>query len=110
METSLGKFEFSLNVLDLGASIRFYETLGFSRAAGDAQSWCEMKNGELSIGLYQGHVSSNLLTFFTSGVPEIAERLRQSGLPIEHGPELEADGSTGLTLCDPDGNRIYVNG
>jgi hypothetical protein len=110
MQTSLGRFEYSLNVLDLPASIAFYEALGFERGGGDGRSWCEMVNGDLHLGLYQGHVSSNLLTFFTPQVAEIAGRLASAGVAVDQGPELEQDGSTGLTLSDPDGNRIYLNG
>jgi hypothetical protein len=110
METSPGKFELSLNVVDLSASIEFYSALGFEPAQGDGHTWREMRSGPLSIGLYQGHVSSNLITFFTPEVAGIAARLAEAGLAAEQGPEVEDDGSTGLTLRDPDGNRIYING
>lgn len=110
METSLGQFELSLNVLDLPASITFYEALGFVRTAGDGASWCVMRNGMLALGLYQGHVSTNLLTFFTPEVGSIGSRLVAAGLADDGDLETEADGSVGLTISDPDGNRIYLNG
>ena len=51
----LGAFSVSLAVKDLDASKAFYEKLGFSVFAGEAdQNWLIMKNGTCVIGLFQG--------------------------------------------------------
>ena len=42
----------------------FYEKLGFKEFVGDiTQNWLIMKNGEHTIGLFQGMFEKNLLTF-----------------------------------------------
>jgi lactoylglutathione lyase len=51
----LGAFSISLAVKDLEASRGFYEKLGFEVFAGDAaQDWLILKNGDHTIGLFQG--------------------------------------------------------
>jgi catechol 2,3-dioxygenase-like lactoylglutathione lyase family enzyme len=51
----LGAFSISLAVKDLEASKSFYEKFGFRAFAGDmAQNWLIMKNGDHTIGLFQG--------------------------------------------------------
>ena len=60
----LGAFSVSLNVADLGASRRFYEALGFTQFHGDAsQGWLILRNGSTVIGLFQGMLERNTLTF-----------------------------------------------
>ncbi len=60
----LGAFSVSLAVKDLQASKTFYEKLGFSVFAGEAeQNWLIMKNGDHVIGLFQGMFERNVLTF-----------------------------------------------
>lgn len=118
----LGNFSVSLAVSDLAASRAFYEALGFARVAGNpAQNWLILGNGSAIIGLFQGHIDGNTLTFnpgwdsagntlheFTD-VREIQRRLRDAGIT----PEVEADESTRgpafLRLVDPDGNKILID-
>ena len=60
----LGAFSISLAVKDIEASKAFYEKFGFSAFFGDAsQNWLIMKNGDLAIGLFQGMLQRNTLTF-----------------------------------------------
>jgi len=60
----LGAFSVSLSVNDIEASKIFYEKLGFTVFAGDrAQNWLIMKNGDHTIGLFQGMFDKNILTF-----------------------------------------------
>ncbi len=60
----LGAFSVSLAVKDLAASKAFYEHFGFSEAGGDAiQNWLVMRNGDTTIGLFQGMFDKNMLTF-----------------------------------------------
>ncbi|MEO1234360.1 MAG: VOC family protein, partial [Myxococcota bacterium] len=62
--TSLGAFSVSLSVSDLGASQAFYEKLGFVTAGGDAaQNWLILRNGSVTLGLFQGMFEKNMLTF-----------------------------------------------
>ena len=118
----LGNFSVSLAVKDIEASRKFYESLGFSKFAGDAsQHWLIMKNGDHVIGLFQGMFTENILTFnpgwdsnaqrlpnFTD-VRELQRKLKEQGLT----PLTEADeGTTGpasFTIADPDGNTILFD-
>ena len=59
----LGNFSLSLAVEDLAASRAFYETLGFQSVMGDAKHWLILRNGTATIGLFQGMLERNTLTF-----------------------------------------------
>ena len=60
----LGAFSVSLAVRDLEASRRFYERLGFVQVMGEAaQGWLILRNGGHTIGLFQGVLERNTLTF-----------------------------------------------
>jgi hypothetical protein len=60
----LGAFSVSLAVKDIKASHAFYEKLGFEVFGGDAsQNWLILKNGDCVIGLFQGMLERNTLTF-----------------------------------------------
>ena len=122
MKTKLGAFSISLAVKDLAASRAFYEKLGFEHVMGDpAQNWIILRNGETTIGLFQGMFERNMLTFnpgWTSqnqaledfaDVREIQRGLKAEGVALS----LEADETTtgpgSLMLTDPDGNPILLD-
>ncbi len=117
----LGTFSVSLTVKDLQASIAFYEKLGFARYAGDGERMLIMRNGDATIGLFQGMFERNMLTFnpgwdaacntlpaFTD-VREILKRVKAAGLePVEaHTPGDKGPGS--FIVVDPDGNPILID-
>lgn len=117
----LGAFSVSLAVKDLQASKAFYEKLGFTVFGGDAsQNWLILKNGDHTIGLFQGMFEKNTLTFnpgwkqdtskldrFTD-VRELQRKLKADGVEIV----TEAEGTEGpgsFMVVDPDGNPILVD-
>lgn len=120
----LGAFSISLNVADLGASQRFYETLGFVVTGGDPDhGYVILRNGDATIGLFHGMFEGNILTFnpgltgrmerlgeFTD-VREIERTLLDAG--IELGERVAEDagdeGPAHITLVDPDGNAILID-
>jgi len=60
----LGAFSISLSVKDIVASGKFYKKLGFKEIGGDiAQNWLILRNGDHTIGLFQGMFEKNTLTF-----------------------------------------------
>lgn len=60
----LGAFSISLKVKDIKKSVEFYEKLGFTYKAGNIdQNWIVLKNGSTVIGLFQGYIEENTLTF-----------------------------------------------
>lgn len=106
----LGEFELSLNVANLKRSLEFYQRLGFTRRGGnEQQGWVLLEGSGLRLGLYQGHLASNLFSFFHPDVNRLAVELSERGAQFASGPELEADGTLGATLRDPDGNVLYLN-
>lgn len=122
MTTKLGAFSISLAVKDIAASKAFYEKLGFEEVAGDqTQNWLIMRNGETTIGLFQGMFDRNMLTFnpgwtsqaetlsdFTD-VREIQRNLKDKGLTLDSEAAESEIGPANLMLTDPDGNPILID-
>ena len=118
----LGAFSVGLAVKDLQASRQFYETLGFTAFAGDpAQGWLIVKNGDRVIGLFQGMLERNVLTFnpgwdadaqplasFTD-VRELQRRLRAAGVEFASEADEGTTGPASFIVVDPDGNPIFVD-
>jgi catechol 2,3-dioxygenase-like lactoylglutathione lyase family enzyme len=118
----LGAFSISLAVKDLEASRRFYEKLGFTSFAGDpSQNWLILKNGARVIGLFQGMLERNALTFnpgwdsdaqplagFTD-VRELQRRLRADGMQFVSEADESTTGPASFVVVDPDGNPIFVD-
>ncbi len=118
----LGAFSVSLAVKDIAASRAFYEKLGFEQVHGDqSQNWLILRNGDTTIGLFQGMFERNMLTFNPgwSGkaeplaeyedVRDLQDRAKARGLA----PTMEADDATtgpaSFMLADPDGNPILID-
>ena len=118
----LGNFSVSLAVKDIGASKRFYETLGFRVFMGDqARNWLIMKNGAHTIGLFQGMFDKNVFTFnpgwnsdaqplggFTD-VRELQRQLKAGGLSMIVEADEKTTGPASFMIADPDGNTILVD-
>lgn len=106
----LGNFELCLNVAEIRRSLEFYETLGFKRIGGNvSDGWAIIESGNCRIGLYEGHIGSNLLNFRGADVFALASALKSRGLEFTQDAFREPDGSAGAILADPDGNQIYFN-
>ena len=61
---NLGAFSISLAVQDLDKSKAFYEKLGFEVFGGDPEyNYLMLKHGDHVIGLFQGMLDKNILTF-----------------------------------------------
>ncbi|MEO1008075.1 MAG: VOC family protein [Planctomycetota bacterium] len=119
---NLGAFSISLAVKDLSASRAFYEALGFDVVGGAVESnYLILRNGEATIGLFEGMFEQNILTFNPgwSGVGEhpsefpdvreIQRRLRASGLEFHSEADETTTGPASFVLLDPDGNPILVD-
>jgi len=120
----LGAFSISLSVADLAASRRFYEALGFVVTGGDVEhNYLILKNGESTIGIFQGMFEGNILTFNPGltnrmerldeylDVRQIARHLEDAGIAVVSGIDAGAgeDGPANITLIDPDGNAILID-
>ena len=118
----LGTFSISLNVKDLEVSKSFYEKLGFKVFAGDmAQNWLIMKNGDHTIGLFQGMFEKNIMTFnpgwdkngntldaFTD-VRSLQREIKARGIKIEPEADESTTGPASFIVIDPDGNTILID-
>lgn len=118
----LGVLSISLAVADLDASLAFYGALGFERVGGDpGEGWLILKNGESTIGLFQGMFDRNVVTFnpgltprmervqeFTD-VRDIQRRLEDAGLELTTRVEEGTTGAGSITLVDPDGNPVLID-
>lgn len=118
----LGTFSVSLAVKDLDKSKQFYEKLGFRIFAGDqSQNWMILKNGNSTIGLFQGMFDKNILTFnpgwnenaekldsFTD-VRQIQENLKSEGINIITEADTDSSGPGSIMIEDPDGNPILLD-
>jgi catechol 2,3-dioxygenase-like lactoylglutathione lyase family enzyme len=120
--TTLGAFSVSLAVKNLQASREFYEKLGFEVVFGEAeQNWLILRNGTVTIGLFQGMFERNMLTFnpgwddkarpveeFTD-VREHQRRFKSKGLAIATEADESGTGPGMLMLLDPDGNPVLLD-
>ncbi len=118
----LGAFSISLAVEDLEASRDFYEKLGFEVVGGDpSQNWQILRNGDHTIGLFQGMFEQNILTFnpgwdrnanpldtFTD-VRELQRRLKEAGVRLVNEADENSTGPASFVALDPDGNPILVD-
>jgi lactoylglutathione lyase len=118
----LGAFSISLAVEDLRASRDFYEKLGFTVFAGEAsENWLILKNGDATIGLFQGMFEKNILTFnpgwdssaqtldgFTD-VRELQRQLKAQGVQLVSEADETTTGPASFVVIDPDGNPILMD-
>jgi catechol 2,3-dioxygenase-like lactoylglutathione lyase family enzyme len=118
----LGNFSMSLAVKDLAVSRAFYEKLGLRAIAGEpAQGWLILQNETSTIGLFQGIVERNTLTYnpgwTRSGEPladfedvrEIQRELRRQGIEPASAADESTTGPASLVVIDPDGNPILLD-
>lgn len=118
---ALGAFSISLAVKDLAASRAFYEKLGFVAGHGDGKRWIVLRNGDTVIGLFQGVIPKNSLTFnpgwtqqatplatFTD-VRAIQTLLEERGLALTSKADPQSTGPAYLMLTDPDGNPVLID-
>ncbi len=118
----LGAFSISLNVKDIQASQSFYEDLGFSRFFGDPdENWIIMKNGSTTVGLFQGMLEKNMMTFNPGwnenaeelkeydDIREIQKKLKARGRPLLSEADENESGPASFTIKDPDGNIILID-
>ncbi|MCG8337861.1 MAG: VOC family protein [Proteobacteria bacterium] len=118
----LGGFSISLAVKDLQASKVFYQKLGFEVFHGEEeQNWLIMKNGDATVGLFQGMFEKNILTFNPgwdtsannldsfADVRELQKEFKAKGLTLESEVDESTSGPGSITLIDPDGNPILID-
>lgn len=118
----LGAFSVSLAVKDIQASKTFYEKFGFRQVGGDIeQNWLILRNGDHTIGLFQGMLENNILTFnpgwdqhcntqadFTD-VRQLQKELKAAGVELTSEVDEAGSGPGSFTVLDPDGNPLLFD-
>lgn len=118
----LGTFSISLAVKDIEQSKNFYEKIGFKVFVGDpSQNWIILKNGEATIGLFQGMFERNILTFnpgwngnaerlnqFTD-VRELQRQVKEKEIEIISEADELSSGPASFMIADPDGNTVLFD-
>ncbi|MGI9318373.1 MAG: VOC family protein [bacterium] len=118
----LGAFSISLAVKDLVASREFYQKLGFEVVGGEeSQNWLILRNGDHTVGIFQGMFEKNMLTFnpgwnsdaaelngFTD-VRELQRQLKGQEVPLLTEADETTTGPASFIVVDPDGNPILVD-
>ena len=118
----LGALSISFSVKDIAVSKRFYENLGFTVVGGNQdENWLILKNGDHTIGLFQGMFEKNTLTFnpgwnsdakelseFTD-IRELQKELKKKGQSFVAEVDESTAGPGSFLIEDPDGNPILVD-
>ena len=118
----LGAFSVSLAVKDIHASVEFYGKLGFTVFGGDiTQNWIILRNGDVTIGLFQGMFEGNILTFnpgwsadatplehFTD-IRELQKSVKSAGIEVADEADESGSGPASFMVVDPDGNSILFD-
>lgn len=120
--SSLGAFSTSLAVADIEASKAFYAKLGFEPVGEfGGEGWAILRNGTITIGLFQGMFERNMLTFnpgwdaecnplesFTD-VRELQAKLEADGVELQSKADPSTTGPASIVVVDPDGNPILID-
>ncbi len=118
----LGTFSISLAVKDLKTSRDFYEKLGFTVFHGDEKmNYLILKNGNATIGLFQGMFPNNIMTFNPGwdenanvlesfeDVRQIQKELKANNISLVAEADETTTGPANIMLVDPDGNQILID-
>lgn len=118
----LGGFSISLAVKDLEASREFYNKLGFETFHdGSAHRYLILKNGQHTIGLFQGMFEQNILTFNPgwdqsaqkldeyTDVRELQRQLKAKGMTFAKEADESTTGPESFVVVDPDGNPVMID-
>lgn len=118
----LGAFSVSLNVKDIQASKAFYQKIGFEIIGGnEIEKWLILKSGDKIIGLFQGMLEKNMLTFnpkwnhnceTIDGAPDVRDlqqHFKENGIAIIDEADESGSGPDSFMVEDPDGNPILFD-
>lgn len=107
----LGRFhEIGIQTTAIGASVEFYERLGFSQVE-TGETWTHpygvLTDGRIYLGLHQHSFASPALTFVHAGVARYAAELAAQGVKLAYQRTAEHEFHT-LGLKDPSGQMLVV--
>ena len=118
----LGAFSLSLAVNNIEESKLFYQKLGFEIIGGEqAQNWLILRNGDHTIGLFQGMFEENIMTFNPgwdkngktldsyTDVRQLLKEFEADGVHIIQKSINGESGPSSFSIKDPDGNSILID-
>lgn len=118
----LGAFSVSLSVSNIEESKVFYQKLGFEIIGGDqSENWLILRNGDHTIGLFQGMFEGNIMTFNPgwdskcktlesyTDVRELLKEFEAQGVNIIQKSISGESGPSSFSVKDPDGNSILID-
>lgn len=118
----LGAFSVSLAVNNIEGSKLFYQKLGFEVIGGkQSQNWLILRNGDHTIGLFQGMFEGNIMTFNPgwdkncktlesyTDVRELLKEFEAQGVNIIQKSIKGDSGPSSFSIQDPDGNSILID-
>jgi predicted lactoylglutathione lyase len=118
----LGAFSVSLSVKDIEESKVFYQKIGFEQVGGEqSQNWLILRNGDHTIGLFQGMFEGNLMTFNPgwdkncktlesyTDVRELLKEFEAQGVNVIQKSINGESGPSSISIQDPDGNSILID-
>jgi len=118
----LGAFSVSLAVKDIEKSKLFYQKIGFKVIGGEqSQNWLILRNGDHTIGLFQGMFEDNILTFNPgwdkncntlesfSDVRDLLKEFESQGVNVTQKSISGDSGPSNFSVQDPDGNTILID-
>ena len=118
----LGAFSVSLSVKDIEESKLFYKKIGFEKIGGEqSQNWLILRNGDHTIGLFQGMFEGNIMTFNPgwdkncktlasyTDVRELLKAFEAQGVNITQKSINGESGPSSISIQDPDGNAILID-
>ena len=118
----LGAFSVSLSVKDIEESKVFYQKISFEEIGGEqSQNWLILRNGDHTIGLFQGMFEGNIMTFNPgwdkncktlesyTDVRELLKEFEAQGVNIIQKSITGESGPSSVSIQDPDGNSILID-
>ena len=118
----LGAFSVSLSVKDIEESKVFYQKIGFEKIGGEqSKNWLILRNGDHTIGLFQGMFEGNIMTFNPgwdknckvlesyTDIRELLKEFEDQGVNIIQKSINGESGPSSISIQDPDGNSILID-
>jgi len=91
---NIGHASLCLNVRDIQQAFTFYTQLGFLvHEEHLKQGWAILHHRDFYLGLFQDHISENMINFRGGHIAKLKEWMENKGIAIEKVETIQQDGS-----------------